>query len=144
MESAVHRRSSYILFHIVISKYIDIIYYLQAAVSCGLIFFTAIVRYAGGGEQFLKHLTDVPCSLAADGVVHPLALFPAADDPGIAENLHVVGQGGLADIQRIQQLAGTLFAVTEQLQNLYPIFIAQSLEDVGHLSVCAFHDSTSY
>ena len=55
----------------------------------------------------------------------------------------MVGQGGLADVQRIQQLTGALFAVVEQLQNLDPVFITQRLEYISHLSVCAFHGFTS-
>ena len=54
----------------------------------------------------------------------------------------MVGQGGLADVQRIQQFAGTFLPVVEQLQDLDPVFIAQSLEYIGHLPVRVFHGST--
>ena len=129
--------------HLYDSKYIDIVHYLQAAASCGLKFFAAVIRYAGGGEQFLKHGSNILRTLNTDGVVHPLACFPSVDNSCIAEDLHVMGQRWLADVQHIQQLSGALFAVVEQLQNLDPVFIPQRFEYISHLSVCPFHGFTS-
>ena len=66
--------------------------------------------------------------------MHPLALLASDDNARIAENLHMVGQGGLADAHFLQQLAGALFPAAQQLQNMDPIFIAERLEDDGNFS----------
>ena len=73
-------------------------------------------------------------TLHGNAVVHPLALFAAQNDAGIAEDLHVVGQGGLADAQFLQKPTGAFFAAPKQLQNLQPVFIAECLENQRRLS----------
>ena len=111
---------------------------------CGFLFFTVAILWKHfRGEQFLQHAAQGTDTVTADAVMHPLPLFPTADDSGIAEDSHMVGQGGLTDVQCIQQLTGALFAVVEQFQNLDPVFIPQRFEYISHLSVCAFHGFTS-
>ena len=53
--------------------------------------------------------------LWGNGIMHPLALLASDDNARIAEDLHVVGQGGLADAHFLQQLAGAFLATAEQI-----------------------------
>jgi hypothetical protein len=55
-----------------------------------------------------------------------------------------MGQCRLADVQRIQQFAGTHFSVVKELQNPNPVFITQSLENKHHVLFVKFHQATSY
>ena len=95
-------------------------------------------------QQLPKHPTQVANTLATDRVMHPLALFSAGDDPGIAEDLHMVGQRRLADIQFVQQLAGALLAAMEQLQNANTVLIAQSFENRCHILLGTHRCYTSH
>ena len=81
-------------------------------------------------QVFLRN----PNALRADAVVHPLTLLAPHNDAGIAEDLHVVGKGGLADAQFLQKPTGAFFAAPKQLQNLQPVFIAECLENQRRLS----------
>lgn len=67
----------------------------------------------------------------ANPVVGPLSFGAAGHDPRVAQNTHMVGEGGLADVQLLQQGAGTFFSGAEKLQNLQPVFIAKGLENPG-------------
>ena len=93
--------------------------------------FAARLGFCGGILQRFQKIPDLLNALGADPIVHPLALFPALDNAGVAQKLHVVGQGRLADAQFLQQPAGTLFSAAKQLQNLQPVFIAERLENLG-------------
>ena len=79
--------------------------------------------------HFVQTILGNLAPFLADGVMHPLALLASGDKSGIAEDLHVVGQGWLADIQLFQQLAGTFLSGSEQLHDLHPVLITQCLED---------------
>ena len=81
--------------------------------------------------QFFQQFYRIVPARRTQSVVRPFALLTTDDDAGIAEDLHVMGQGGLADLQRIQQLAGAFFAALQQPQDLQPVFIAQGLEHPG-------------
>jgi hypothetical protein len=61
--------------------------------------------------------------------VGPLACFFAFYYAGIAQNLHVMGQGGLADVQFVEQHTAALFPVFQKVQYLPSVFIAQRLKD---------------
>ena len=96
----------------------------EAVASYGLFFFAAaIIRNVGCGEKLMEHCTKFFRTFAANGVVHPFALFPSVDNSGIAEDLHVMGQGRLADVQCIQQFTGTHFSIVKELQNPNPVLI---------------------
>ena len=73
--------------------------------------------------------------------MHPLPLLTPHDNPGIAQNLHVVGQGRLTDAHFLQQLAGAFFPAAEQFQNLQPVFIAEGLEYPGGFLIWGCHVS---
>ena len=47
----------------------------------------------------------------------------------------MVGQGWLADVHFLQQMAGALFASAKQLQNMNAVFIAERLEQQGRFSL---------
>ena len=60
--------------------------------------------------------------------MHPLALLAPDHNARIAEDLHVVGQGGLADVHLLQQTAGALLFAAQKLQNADPVLVAEGLE----------------
>jgi hypothetical protein len=60
--------------------------------------------------------------------VRPLALLPTFHNAGFAQNLHVIGQGGLADFHLVNQYASTLFTTAKQFQNSKPFFIAEGFK----------------
>lgn len=95
--------------------------------------FTARLAFLNGRDigqtiqVFLRNLN----ALGRNAVVHPLALLAAQDDAGIAENLHMVGQGWLTDAHFLQKTAGALLPAAEQFQDLKPVFIAKGLKHFG-------------
>jgi hypothetical protein len=82
----------------------------------------------------------VPAAVAGEAVVGPLPLLPRLDQAGFAENLHVIGKTGLADVELLQQHAGALFAAAQLLQHHKPVWIAEGLKDSRVLLILRFHD----
>ena len=83
------------------------------------------------GSQCDLLLQKMYCSfstLRINGVMHPLAFFAALDNAGITEDLHVVGEGGLCNMEVIQKHTGTFLATAKQLQNTQTVFIAERFE----------------
>ena len=95
-------------------------------------------------QQILHQGPDLSDALTTHGVMDPFPLLAAGDDPGIAEDLHVVGQGRLADVQLLQQLTGALLAAMEQPQISYPVLITQRLENEGHFLFRERQSATSH
>ena len=58
----------------------------------------------------------------------PFALLPAVHQSGIAQYLHMIGQSGLSEIQRLLKLAGTFLSGAQLLQNRQALGIAQRFE----------------
>ena len=80
----------------------------------------------------LKQLLDEPGELPAfgliQGVVHPSAFFSAVDQTGLTEYFHVVGQGGLGEMEIFQKHAGASFALLKQFDNAKAAFIGDGLQ----------------
>ena len=85
------------------------------------------------GQTIQVSLRDLN-ALRRNAVVHPLALLASHDDAGIAENLHVMGQGGLADAQFLQQLTGALLSASQKFQDANAVLVAERLEQDCGLS----------
>lgn len=95
------------------------------------------VRVRGGqaGEQRDGGLA----SLAAQLVVGPFALLAAGHDAGFAQYFHVVGHGGLAHVQAVDEHAGALLAAAQELQDRKAVGVAQGLEYLGVFLVVCIH-----
>ena len=112
---------------------------------CGFLFFTVAILWKHfRGEQFLQHAAQGTDTVTADAVMHPLSFFSAGHNACIAEDLHVVGQSGLADVQVLQKVAGTQFPTPEQLQNPDTVFVAQRLENDCHVLFVHTYSHTSH
>ena len=83
---------------------------------------------AGHCRKLLQAFHRYGGSLRRDGIVRPFSLFASHNDFRIAEYFHVVGKGGLGDMQIVQQDTGTFFAALEQLQDFNSVLVAKRLE----------------
>jgi hypothetical protein len=59
----------------------------------------------------------------------PFALGPAFHHAGFAKDLHVMRQGGLTDLQILENLASALFSAAEHVDDQQPILITEGFED---------------
>ena len=102
--------------------------------------FTAVFR---DRCNLFQQLDGFVAALPADLIMGPFPLFPACDDAGIAEDLHVIGEGGLRHSERVGQYAGAFLAAAQQLQYLQAPWIAERLEDARLRVVPVLHASSS-
>jgi hypothetical protein len=105
----------------------------------------AVRRLEGRGfpEQFPDQGFQFPGSFPVQGIVDPFAFFPASDQPCVAQDLHMMGKGGLGQMEIFQQHAGAPLSALEQFQDVEPVFIAQGLEQTGFKSKI-FHLTASF
>lgn len=85
----------------------------------------------GSANQALNKTLNASQGVGVEAVARPFAILPAADQFGLAQNLHVMGQGGLANAQRCQQVVGTFFTSGQLFENDYPAFVADGFEQRG-------------
>ena len=90
-------------------------------------------------HQFFDRELHEPQLVHIQGIQDPLPLSAALYDIHVHQHLHIVGQGGLADMKMFQQDAGAHFALGQQIKDFYPFGIGQGFEDSGHLDVLVFH-----
>ena len=67
----------------------------------------------------------------------------AGDDSGFGQNLHIVGQGGLGNLEAFQQQTATHFPAGKQINDLDPLGIGEGFESLGDSGVLTVHIITS-
>jgi hypothetical protein len=63
-------------------------------------------------------------------VVYPTPILTVANDPRILENAKVERQARLCSVERIGQLANATLSFTEQLDDLKPGLVGESVEEL--------------
>lgn len=93
----------------------------------------AVIRLCGSLflEQLLEQGLQFSGSLMVQGIVDPFAFFPAGDKACVAQDFHMVGKGGLGQMEIFQQHAGAPFSSLEKFQDMQSVFVAQGLELSG-------------
>jgi hypothetical protein len=105
----------------------------------------AVLRLEGRGfpEQVPDQGFQFPGRFPVQGIVDPFAFFPAGDQPCVTQDLHMMGKGGLGQMEIFQQHAGAPLSALEQFQDVEPVFIGQGLEQTGFKSK-VFHLPASF
>ena len=78
----------------------------------------------------------------AERIVNPLAILAGADKSGVQQDAHMMGQRGLADLERLLQLAGAALAILEKMKNRQSILVAHRLEHARCHLIGLIHDTT--
>ena len=79
-------------------------------------------------KQILNEPGELPTIGLVQGVIHPSAFFSAVNQTGLTEYFHVVGQGGLGEMEIFQKHAGASFALLKQFDNAKAAFIGDGLQ----------------
>ena len=82
-------------------------------------------------EQILEPRPQIMGSFPVQGIVDPFSFFPAGDQPRVAQDFHMVGKGGLGQMEIFQQHAGAPFSSLEKFQDMQSVFVAQGFELSG-------------
>jgi hypothetical protein len=82
-------------------------------------------------EQVPNPSFQFPGCVPVQGIVDPFAFFPTGDQPRVAQDFHMVGKGGLGQMEIFQQHAGAPFSSLEKFQDVETVFIGQGLELSG-------------
>jgi len=78
----------------------------------------------------------------AERIVDPLAILARADQPGVQQDAHVMGERRLADAQRLLKAACAALARLQKREDRETVLIAQGLEHTRCHLVGLVHDTT--
>ena len=76
-----------------------------------------------------------------EGIIDPLPFLAACDQPGIAEDFHVMGQRRLGQVQVFQEYTGTPFPLPQELYDTQALFIAQGFKNADRFPF-VHHDAS--
>lgn len=68
--------------------------------------------------------------LVVDAVMLPKPSLLSVDDAAVGEQLHVIGQGGLAAVEVFQDLVRAHILLAQHPEDLHPVVVAECLTDI--------------
>ena len=79
------------------------------------------------GHDFSQSLMESNKSLLVEGIVNVLSLAPVIDDPSLDQHLHIVGEGWLGDLKRLQNLAPAQLPTGEHIHDPQTLWVGDGL-----------------
>ena len=109
----------------------------------GFLLLSAFTRMANAVFLLREDVMEPPLklreALTVQGVENILSLPPVIDNTGLNEDLHVVGEGGLGDVERLQDLAGAQLPAGEHIHDAQALGIRDRLEHLRGVHIDLLH-----
>jgi len=83
-------------------------------------------------QMLFRHADDRLDVVVGERIVDGFAVAAVADELRLAEDLELIGHGGLAEAQQLREIADTELGLEERVENLDAGGVAEYLEQLGH------------